>query len=77
MMKLKCRKCAHFYRTMVGADGAGYNPAAYCHCYEDTGKPANILTQECFEPRKKRARNKKTQKGSDVQVQELMESKAH
>ena len=53
---LKCRKCAHFYRTMVGADGAGYNPAPYCHCYEDTGKPANILTQECFQPKRKEAK---------------------
>lgn len=56
MMKLKCRKCAHFYRTMVGANGAGYNPAPYCHCYEDTGKPANILTQECFQAKRKEAK---------------------
>lgn len=37
----------------MGADGAGYNPAPYCRCYEDTGKPANILTQECFQPERK------------------------
>ena len=32
------------------------NPAPYCHCYEDTGKPANILTQECFQPKRKEAK---------------------
>lgn len=66
MEKLKCSKCAHFYSTMVGENGVGYNPFPFCHCYEDTGKRPRILTQECFEPRRKRTRNKKTQKGSDV-----------
>lgn len=52
MKELKCAKCAHFYRTMVGNFGAGYNPAPSCYCYEDTGKSPKVLTQECFEPRK-------------------------
>ncbi len=49
-MKIKCKKCSHYYRTMTS--NFGYNPAPYCHYFEDTGKRANILTQECFEKRK-------------------------
>lgn len=36
--------------------GQGYNPAPYCHLYEDIGKRPNILTQECFEKRQKKKR---------------------
>lgn len=50
-MVLKCKKCKYYYRTM--ATGQGYNPAPYCHCFEDTGKQPKILTQECFEKRRK------------------------
>lgn len=49
--KIKCGKCRHYYRKMVGANGQGYNPAPCCWCYEDTGRRPTILTQECFEPR--------------------------
>lgn len=49
---LKCKRCIHYYRTMVTEHG--YNPAPYCHCWEDTGKSPSILTQECFESRKRK-----------------------
>lgn len=51
-MAIKCKQCVHYYRTMVSAAGKGYNPAPYCHYYEDSGKHPNILSQECFEKRK-------------------------
>lgn len=57
MPELKCKKCAHFYRVMV--TGSGYNPYPSCQCFEDTGNRPNILTQECFEPRKKQKEKKK------------------
>ena len=53
---MKCKKCKYYYRTM--ASGKGYNPAPYCHYYEETGKRPNILTQECF---CKRAANNRPQ----------------
>lgn len=56
---LKCKKCAHYYRTMVGE--GGYNPAPCCHLWEDEGKRPNILSQECYKPRK-RERRKETRK---------------
>lgn len=56
MVKLRCAKCSHFYRTMVGDFGMGYNPAPSCHRYEDTGRRPNILTQDCFELRKQRTK---------------------
>ena len=48
---MKCKKCKHYYRTMTS--GQGYNPAPYCHLFEDTGKRPNVLTQECFAKRQK------------------------
>lgn len=54
---MKCKKCVHFYRVM--ATQQGYNPYPSCQCYEDTGKRPDILTQECFEPRKKKKEPKK------------------
>lgn len=58
-VKLNCSRCAYFYKTMVGAGGTGYNPAPFCHYFEDTGNRANILTQKCFKPKKsKRGGNK-------------------
>jgi hypothetical protein len=59
-MTLKCKSCIHYYRTM--ATGAGYNPAPYCHLWEDTGRTPNILTQECYEKRKPPKRQKRTKK---------------
>ena len=50
---MKCQKCRHFYRRMIGANGEGYNPSPCCWLYEDTGRRPNVLTQECFEKRKK------------------------
>lgn len=50
----RCRKCAHYYRRMVGAEGAGYNPAPACYLYEDTGERPRILTGECYKPRRTR-----------------------
>ena len=50
-MKMKCKTCKYYYRTM--SSGQGYNPAPYCHLYEDTGKRPNALTQECFAKKKK------------------------
>lgn len=49
---IKCKKCKHYYRMMT-TEGGGYNPAPCCHLLEDKNKRPNILTQECFEPRKK------------------------
>lgn len=54
---MKCTKCVHYYRTMAGPEG--YNPAPYCHLYEDECKRPNVLTQECF---KKRPTAKQMQK---------------
>lgn len=51
MAELKCKKCIHFYRVM--ATGEGYNPYPCCRYYEDTGKWPNVITQECFECRKR------------------------
>lgn len=48
-----CKKCIHFYIT-VTREGKGYNPAPYCHKYEDTGERANVLTQNCLVKRKKK-----------------------
>lgn len=58
---MKCQKCRHFYRRMVGADGKGYNPYPCCWLFEDTGKRPNVLSQECFEP--KRTVKRKNVKG--------------
>ena len=52
-MDIKCKKCFHYYVRPIGPNGIGYNPAPSCYLYEDTGRRPNILTQECFEPRKK------------------------
>ena len=49
----KCKKCNHYYSRMIGAEGMGYNPFPSCYLLEDTGKHPNVLTQECFEKRKK------------------------
>ena len=57
MIKIRCKECAHFYKRMVGESGNGYNPFPTCYLYEDTGRRPNILTQECFEKRK-RPKNK-------------------
>lgn len=51
-MSLKCKRCLHWYRVMA-RPGEGYNPYPCCHCYEDTGKRPNVLTQECYQARKK------------------------
>jgi len=56
---VKCKKCKHFYKTMAGPNGGGYNPYPFCHYYENTGRRPAILTQECFEPRG-RQRGKRT-----------------
>ena len=48
---MKCYKCAHYYTIM--ATTSGYNPFPSCQYWEDTGKRPNILTQECFTPRKR------------------------
>ena len=48
---MKCYKCVHYYRIM--AKQSGYNPYPSCQYYEDTGKRPNVLTQECFEKRKR------------------------
>lgn len=50
---MKCQKCRHFYRRTVGSDGKGYNPYPCCWLFEDTGKRTNVLSQECFEPKRK------------------------
>ena len=52
----RCSKCKHYYRTMATENG--YNPAPYCHKYEDTGEPSSILTGKCFCKRN----NKKSEK---------------
>lgn len=44
---------------MVGPEGKGYNPAPFCHKFEDTGIRPNILTGECFKNKK----NKNNLKG--------------
>ena len=50
---MKCKKCLHFYRIMTVENGCGYNPSPCCHLYEDVGKRPNILTQECFEAKRR------------------------
>ena len=58
-MKLKCSKCVHFYRTVVGPDGKGYNPAPYCHRFKGEGKRPDVLGQGCYKPRRsKRGKGK-------------------
>ena len=54
-MELKCKKCCHYYRTMAAE--SGYNPYPCCHLYEGTGRRADIITQSCFERRKRRMKN--------------------
>lgn len=54
---MKCKKCLYFYRTMAAA--GGYNPAPYCHYYEDTGGRPNPLSQQCFKNRKSANTKKK------------------
>ena len=48
----KCKKCIHFYKTMVGKNGFGSNPYPCCHLWEDKGERPRVLTRECFEKRK-------------------------
>lgn len=48
---MKCFRCRYYYRTMVNR--SGYNPSPFCHYFEDTGERPNVLTQECFQSRKK------------------------
>lgn len=50
---MKCPKCRHFYRRMVDQSGHGYNPFPCCWFFEDTGRQPNVLTQECFEMKRK------------------------
>lgn len=50
---MKCKKCRYYYVRMVGTNGTGFNPAPSCWRFEDTGKRPNVLTQECYEPKKK------------------------
>ncbi len=50
---MKCPKCRHFYRRMVDQNGHGYNPFPCCRLFEDTGRRPNVLTQECFEKKRK------------------------
>lgn len=57
---MKCQKCRHYYRRMAGPGGKGYNPFPSCWMFEDTGRRPDVLTQECFEPKRKvKARNVK------------------
>ena len=59
---MKCYKCLHYYVRMVGNGGYGYNPNPSCWLFEDTGRRPNVLTQECFEPMKKRKSGKEKSK---------------
>lgn len=59
---IKCKKCKYYYRTMAGI--GGYNPAPYCHYFEDTGNRPNVLSQECF--KKRTARRKENDKSNGI-----------
>lgn len=48
-----CKGCVHCYREMTGKGGVGYNPAPYCHLYEDTGERPDPIFRKCYERRKK------------------------
>lgn len=62
---MKCKKCRHYYKTMIGQDGVGYNPYPYCHYHEDTGKRPNILTQECYKAKQKNRAAKVCTRGGE------------
>lgn len=49
---MKCERCSHYY--IVATNDGGHNPAPCCHLREDTGRKPDVLTQECFEHRKKK-----------------------
>lgn len=63
MIELKCKKCRHYYVRMAGANGTGFNPAPSCWLYEDTGRRPTILTQECFESKRKTKTEKEKRNG--------------
>lgn len=54
---MKCKKCRHYYVRIVGTNGTGFNPSPSCWLYEDTGRRPNVLTQECYEPKRRPASN--------------------
>lgn len=55
----KCTKCRRYYRTMsIPGVMTSYNPAPFCHLFEETGKHPMPLTQECFAPRKQITKRK-------------------
>lgn len=49
-----CTKCRRFYRTMsIPGIIHSYNPAPFCHLFEETGKHPDPLNCTCFEKRPK------------------------
>lgn len=36
---------------MADNNGQGYNPAPFCHCYEDEGKSPDYFGKSCFKKR--------------------------
>ncbi len=60
-----CKKCDHFYRTMTDENGQGYNPAPFCHRWEDEGKSPDYFNKSCF---KKRLSTRRKNNGTKLEI---------
>ena len=58
---ISCKGCIHWQREMTNKNGIGYNPAPYCHLYEDKNQTPDVFQRTCYEKRRKNENTRKQQ----------------